>query len=77
MLEFLSKYGVKIEEGDNTDCLITYTDKANIDELRKKYNCKIYIFISYDAEHDEEIVEMQPNITMKLALKNDDIASRE
>lgn len=35
------------------------------------------LFYSYDAEHDEEIVEMQPNITMKLALKNDDIASRE
>ena len=35
------------------------------------------IFYSYDEEEDQEIIEFEPNITMKLALKEDGIASRE
>lgn len=35
------------------------------------------IFYSYDEDDDQEIIEFKPNITMKLALKSDDIASRE
>lgn len=33
-------------------------------------------YYSYDEEEDKEIIEFQPNITMKLALKADDVASR-
>ena len=33
-------------------------------------------YYSYDVEEDQEIIEFQPNITMKLALKNDDTAAR-
>ena len=35
------------------------------------------IFYSYDEENGQEIIDFQPNITMKLALKNDENASRE
>lgn len=31
-------------------------------------------FYSYDEEHDKEVIEFQPDITMKLALKNDEAA---
>ena len=34
-------------------------------------------FYSYDSDEDQEVIEFQPNITMKLALKSDDVASRE
>ena len=34
-------------------------------------------YYSYDVEEDQEIIEFQPNITMKLALKNDDTAARQ
>ena len=33
-------------------------------------------YYSFDPEEDQEIIEFQPNITMKLALKNDDTAAR-
>ena len=33
-------------------------------------------YYSYDEEDQKEIIEFQPNITMKLALKADDVASR-
>lgn len=35
------------------------------------------IFYSFNEEDNKEIVEFQPNISMKLALKSDDVASRE
>lgn len=35
------------------------------------------VFYSFNEEDNKEIVEFQPNIMMKLALKSDDIASRE
>lgn len=34
-------------------------------------------FYSYDVDEDKEIIEYSPNITMKLALKNDDAATGE
>lgn len=35
------------------------------------------VYYSYDADEDQEVIEFMPNITMKLALKNDDAAVRE
>lgn len=35
------------------------------------------VFYSFNEEDNQEIIEFQPNITMKLALKQDEIASRE
>lgn len=35
------------------------------------------VYYSYNEEDAQEIIEFQPNITMKLALKADDVASRE
>ena len=35
------------------------------------------IFYSFDEESGQEIIEFSPNIAMKLALKQDDVASRE
>lgn len=34
-------------------------------------------YYSFNEEDNQEIIEFQPNISMKLALKSDDIASRE
>lgn len=35
------------------------------------------VYYSFNEEDNQEIIEFQPNISMKLALKADDIASRE
>lgn len=35
------------------------------------------VYYSFDEDDNKEIIEFQPNILMKLALKADDIASRE
>ena len=35
------------------------------------------VYYSFDVESGKECIEFEPNIAMKLALKNDDIASRE
>lgn len=35
------------------------------------------VYYSFNEEDAQEIIEFQPNITMKLALKADDVASRE
>jgi hypothetical protein len=35
------------------------------------------VFYSFDDEKDQEIIDFQPNITMKLALKNDETANRD
>lgn len=35
------------------------------------------VFYSFDEENNQEIIEFQPNIRMKLALKNDEIAARD
>lgn len=35
------------------------------------------VYYSYNEEDGQEIIEFQPNITMKLALKSDEIAGRE
>ena len=32
------------------------------------------VFYSFDEENNREIIEFQPNITMKLALKSDEVA---
>ena len=34
-------------------------------------------YYSFDAENSREIIDFEPNISMKLRLKNDDVASRE
>ncbi len=34
-------------------------------------------YYSYDVDEDKEIIEYQPNITTKLALKQDDVAARD
>lgn len=35
------------------------------------------VYYSFDVETSKEIIEFEPNIEMKLRLKNDDVASRE
>jgi hypothetical protein len=35
------------------------------------------VFYSFNADDNQEIIEFQPNIRMKLRLKNDEVASRE
>lgn len=35
------------------------------------------VYLSYDVDRGEEIIEFQPNIKMKLALKQDDTAARD
>lgn len=35
------------------------------------------VFYSFNEEEGQEVIEFQPNISMKLALKADDVASRE
>ena len=35
------------------------------------------IFYSFNEEENQEIIEYQPNIMMKLALKSDSVAGRE
>ena len=34
-------------------------------------------YYSYTEEDNQEIIEFQPNVTMKLALKADDVAGRD
>ena len=58
---------VKFKEADGTD----------VSEVTMNVLGLFDIFYSFNDEADQEIIEFQPNITMKLALKNDDNASRE
>ena len=35
------------------------------------------VYYSYNDEDNQEIIDFAPNITMKLALKNDETANRD
>lgn len=57
----------KFQEADGTD----------VSEVQMNVFGLFDAYYSYDEEDQKEIIEFQPNITMKLALKSDDIASRD
>lgn len=52
-------------------------DKTDVSEVSMNVLGLYDIFYSYDEEDDKDIVECVPGISVKLALKNDNIASRE
>ena len=52
-------------------------EKTDVSEISMNIMGLYDIFYSFDEEDDKELVECSPNITMKLALKNDNTASRE
>jgi len=58
---------VKFKEADGTD----------VSEVSMNVFGLFDVFYSYNEEDDKEIIEFQPNIQMKLALKSDDVAGRE
>lgn len=52
-------------------------EKTDVSEISMNIMGLYDIFYSFDEDDDKELVECSPNITMKLALKNDNTASRE
>lgn len=58
---------MKFKEADGTD----------ISEVSMNVLGLFDVYYSFNEEDNQEIIEFQPNISMKLALKSDDIASRE
>lgn len=58
---------VKFKEADGTD----------VSEVSMNVFGLFDVYYSFNEEDDREVIEFQPNITMKLALKNDDNASRD
>lgn len=58
---------VKFKEADGTD----------ISEVSMNVLGLFDVYYSFNEEDDREIIEFQPNITMKLALKSDDVAGRD
>ena len=58
---------VKFKEADGTD----------VSEVSMNVLGLFDVYYSFNEEADQEIIEFQPNITLKLALKSDDIAGRE
>lgn len=67
MDNIVSVLKMKFKEADGTD----------VSEVSMNVFGLFDAYYSYNSEDDEEIIEFQPNISMKLALKSDDIASRE
>lgn len=58
---------MKFKEADGTD----------VSEVSMNVLGLFDVYYSFNEEDNLEIIEFQPNISMKLALKSDDIASRE
>lgn len=58
---------MKFREADGTD----------VSEVSMNVLGLFDVYYSFNEEDNQEIIEFQPNISMKLALKSDDIASRE
>lgn len=58
---------VKFREADGTD----------VSEVSMNILGLFDVFYSYNEDDNQEIIEFQPNIRMKLALKSDEIASRD
>jgi len=58
---------VKFKEAEGTD----------VSEVSMNVLGLFDVYYSFNEEADKEIIEFQPNITMKLALKSDDMAGRE
>ena len=58
---------IKFKEADGTD----------VSEVSMNVFGLFDVYYSFNAEDNQEIIEFQPNITMKLALKSDDNAARE
>lgn len=58
---------MKFKEADGTD----------VSEVSMNVLGLFDVYYSFNEEDNQEIIEFQPNISMKLALKSDDIASRE
>lgn len=50
---------------------------TNVSEVSMNVFGLFDIFYSFNAETDSEIIEFEPNITMKLALKSDEISSNQ
>lgn len=50
---------------------------ADVSEVSMNVLGLFDVYYSFNEEADKEIIEFQPNITMKLALKSDDIAGRD
>lgn len=66
---------------DNISSIIRFkyqeADGTNVSEVTMNVLGLFDVYYSFDAESNQEIIEFQPNIRMKLALKNDDTAGRE
>lgn len=58
---------MKFKEADGTD----------VSEVSMNVLGLFDVYYSFNEEDNQEVIEFQPNISMKLALKADDIASRE
>lgn len=58
---------IKFKEADGTD----------VSEISINVFGLFDVYYSFNEEDNQEIIEFQPNISMKLALKSDDIAARE
>lgn len=58
---------VKFKEADGTD----------VSEVSMNVLGLFDVYYSFNEEADQEIIEFQPNIPMKLALKSDDVAGRD
>lgn len=58
---------IKFKEADGTD----------VSEVSMNVFGLFDVFYSFNEETDQEIIEFQPNISMKLALKSDDVAGRD
>lgn len=67
MDNIISVLKMKFNEADGTD----------VSEVSMNVLGLFDVFYSFNEEENLEIIEFQPNISMKLALKSDDIASRE
>lgn len=52
-------------------------EKTDVSEVSMNVFGLFDVFYSFDPEDNSEIVDFQPNIRMKLALKNDSTASKE